>query len=172
MKLAGSIAGSKENTAAKDDGCRQKHAATAKNTSIYTANISRCRCRRGETEREAVQGAEGQQSPYTRLTIPGNSLRIAANRRTALRASSPFPRQRCENAELAKSFTAQTEREMLGEAAAEAGGWRPGGMDGEGKGVRKGEASSAWSKFISLFLSLSHTHNVSRKPKVIDRRNS
>lgn len=38
------------------------------------------------------------------------------NRRTALSASSAFPRQRWEKAESAKSFTAQTERDMLGDA--------------------------------------------------------
>lgn len=48
--------------------------------------------------------------------MPGNSLRMAENRRTALIASSALPRQRCEKAEFARSLTAQTDREMLGEA--------------------------------------------------------
>lgn len=52
----------------------------------------------------------------TRLMIPGNSFRMAENRRTALIACSALPRQRCEKAEFARSFTAQTDREMLGEA--------------------------------------------------------
>lgn len=49
--------------------------------------------------------------------MPGNSLRMDENRLTALSASSALPKHRCENAEFARSFTAHTEREMLGEAA-------------------------------------------------------
>lgn len=50
------------------------------------------------------------------LMMPGNSLRMAQNRRTALSAFSELPRQRWENAVSASSFTAHTDREMLGEA--------------------------------------------------------
>lgn len=46
-------------------------------------------------------------------------MRMAEKRRTALSASSALPRQRWEKAELAKSLTAQTERDMLGEAGDE-----------------------------------------------------
>lgn len=48
--------------------------------------------------------------------MPGKSLRIAENRRTALSASSAFPRQRCAKAVSVNSFTAQNERDRLGEA--------------------------------------------------------